>query len=796
MPPSPPRHSPSPELPPPPQFSEPEQVPTPDDEPIQVTPIRVEDLKLAQQYIDELRDAKLDGSGLSEDVLHRLRNPPRERVELDDDPNMEFSIKMFLKTTPASEKMYTEVSQLVSERFPEFEPVSHYRVENALKNITGVTSLKHDMCPNKSCVAFTGPLKDLDDCPMCGASRWNQAKLKKSKKKVAAKTFCTIPIGPQIQALFSSPESAKAMDYRRERTQQIVESATGGRLEVPSYDDFVSGSSYLSAYQNGDIKDDDVMLMLSLDGAQLYEHKMSDCWIYIWVILELSPDRRYKKHHVLPGGFIPGPHKPKNIDSFLFPGLYHLSALQHEGLRVYDANLDKVKIVTPHMALATADAPGMAYLSGLVGHMGANGCRNYCDVPSRHRDRSNHYYANNQRPNGNYSAEPHPDVDLTKHSPYFSQERYDSNLTVVMGSRSANYEDNRRDAGISKPSIFSGLKNPFGVPGMFPLDSMHLIALNIPALFLNLWRGEMAHDKTFDDKKTWDWAVLSDTGTWKNHGQRVADLLRFLPSYYDRPPRNPADKLSSGYKAAEFLVYFYGLLPALLVNLLPPLYLFNFYKLIALARIISKRSISREELEFARRIVIAFLDEFETIYIQRREYRMHFARRCMHTLWHLASETARLGPPGIYAQWVLERTIGNLKAEMRLHSNPFSNLMERGVARATTNSLIAQYPDLFTPSIHVAQGTVHLGQGYSLLKRPTSKATEPITSMEQEAYSHYAQANTLDVPHVTGLIRRGRLLLPNGHFVRTAWKEDDRPTGRTSRMIKVGLLYLQYTFSY
>ncbi|KAH7917471.1 hypothetical protein BV22DRAFT_989347, partial [Leucogyrophana mollusca] len=93
---------------------------------------------------------------------------------------------------------------------------------------------------------------------------------------------------------------------------------------------------YLNAVQQGDIKDTDTVLMLSMDGAQLYQNKQSDCWIYIWILLDLSPDLRYKKKYILPGGFIPGPNKPKNVDSFLFPGLHHLAALQREGLRVWD----------------------------------------------------------------------------------------------------------------------------------------------------------------------------------------------------------------------------------------------------------------------------------------------------------------------------------------------------------------------------------------------------------------------------------------------------------------------------
>lgn len=135
----------------------------------------------------------------------------------------------------------------------------------------------------------------------------------------------------------------------------------------------------------------------------------------------------------------------------------------------------------------------------------------------------------------------------------------------------------------------------------------------------------------------------------------------------------------------------------------------------------------------------------------------------------------------------MERTIGNLGQEIRLHSNPFSNLMQRGVAWATTNCLIAQYPQLFTPSIHVPHGTINLGNGYSLLQRPTSRLPEPIELPEQQAYARYARTNLLNPMQVTTLIRRGRVLLPNGHFVRSAWKEDQNPKGRTSRMVKVYL---------
>ena len=67
------------------------------------------------------------------------------------------------------------------------------------------------------------------------------------------------------------------------------------------YTDFFDGEAYLNAIRAGDIKRDDTVIMLSLDGAQLYRNKVSECWFYIWIILDLAPELRYKKCHVIPG---------------------------------------------------------------------------------------------------------------------------------------------------------------------------------------------------------------------------------------------------------------------------------------------------------------------------------------------------------------------------------------------------------------------------------------------------------------------------------------------------------------
>lgn len=147
-----------------------------------------------------------------------------------------------------------------------------------------------------------------------------------------------------------------------------------------------------------------MVLVLSIDGAQLYRNKASDCWIYIWIILDHAPDVRYKKRHVLPGGFIPSLGKPKNSDSFILPGLHHIAAIQKEGLHIWDASRDRVFTSYPFLALATADGPGMACLSGFVGHQGKCHCRVHCGLKGRHKRNMPQYYPVRKKPH-NYEVQ-------------------------------------------------------------------------------------------------------------------------------------------------------------------------------------------------------------------------------------------------------------------------------------------------------------------------------------------------------------------------------------------------------
>ena len=76
----------------------------------------------------------------------------------------------------------------------------------------------------------------------------------------------------------------------------------------------------------------------------------------------------------------------------IFSGLYHLCALQKEGLSVWNPVLKKEFEDKPFLALADADGPGVAYLNGLVGYHRVFGCRLYCPVKGWQKEGSTHYY--------------------------------------------------------------------------------------------------------------------------------------------------------------------------------------------------------------------------------------------------------------------------------------------------------------------------------------------------------------------------------------------------------------------
>ncbi len=750
----------------------------------------LQDLQIALQFIKDLEHASLDNGKLDQDTLHRLRNPTPQPLVIENQ-DLLFSIKLFLSTSGASQEVYNDTREAVLQRHPEDEVLSYYQIRKKVEELSGVIILEDDMCPG-SCIAYTGTAYgNLEACPKCNEGRWDPIILAASRgrKKVAQQTFCTIALGPVVQSMSRSVKGCKDMDYFYRTMKDIFKNVDFGTMQVviDSYDDFCFGSEVMDAFRRGDIGRHDTLLMFSVDGAQLYKGKKSDCWIYIWVILNLSPDLRYKKKYIIPGGFIPGPNNPKDTDSFLFPGLHHVAALQKEGLRIWKASLDEVVNSKLYFVFGCADGVGLTKLNGLCGHQAGSGCRKYCGMKGRRKGKN--YYAAHGKPS-NYTVEgcDHGDVDIQKLS--ISDEpthvRYEENLAFLLESPNiTQFKRRRLDTGIAKPSIFQGFASNcrLKIPVCFPIDLMHLVALNVPDLMLSLYTGKLACSRS-DNKDSWTWAVLRGD-VWTLHGSLVASAAPYLPGSFDRAPRNPCEKLSSGYKAWEFLIYVYGLCPALLKTVLPDQYWKHFCKLAAAMRILHQHSIKAKDLQRAVELIVDFVETFEAIFYQKRSDRIHFCRQSLHGLLHTPYEVVQLGPHPIRSQWPMERTIGNLGQEIKQPSEPYKNLSQRGVLRAQVNALKIMYPVLDKPEKGLPHGALDIGDGFQL-RRAMDSCEREIVGKEREAICQFLLEHGI-VANTIKMRKWARLRLPTGQIARSAWKENLKSLEklRIARNVKV-----------
>jgi len=356
---------------------------------------------------------------------------------------------------------------------------------------------------------------------------------------------------------------------------------------------------------------------------------------------------------------------------------------------------------------------------------------------------------------------------------------------IVASRTKAEHIRRRFNAGIAKPSIFDGIPRILDLPACFAGDLMHQPVINLAALLFDLWcaRPEI---RAPDSSSTWPWAVLTGS-VWVDQGKAVEHAGKYLPTSFGRTPRNPQEKISSGYKAWEYLYYLYGLGPGVFFNVLPISYYTHFCKLVRAIRIVYQRRIPREQVALTYKLLLEWCLEFEILYCQRKPERLHFVRQCVHSLTHLAKETHRLGPLSLSSQWAMERVIGVLGSLLAQPSNLFANLAAQAQKMAHINAMVAMWPS-FEKEQKDPRGSVDLGDGYLLLG-PREDCSPHYVSPTEEMALNYFCLGCQDAEDVDqrSVYRWGRLKLPTQQIARPRWKELERCSdmARTDRNVKV-----------
>lgn len=180
--------------------------------------------------------------------------------------------------------------------------------------------------------------------------------------------------------------------------------------------------------------------------------------------------------------------------------------------------------------------------------------------------------------------------------------------------------------------------------------------------------------------------------------------------------------------------------------------------------------------------------EFEELYYQQRPEQIHFVCQSIHHLYHMSPETIRTGPYPIYSQSGMERTIGNLGEEIKLHSDPYGNLAKISLRRCQINALTSMIPglDIRKDPQALPQGAFEVGDGYRLLKRMDS-AERRISDAEAAAIRQYftrwepaaVSPGWLKSPKI---YKWARLQIPTEQVARLLWKEE--PMEKRQRAIR------------
>lgn len=220
-------------------------------------PVEIGELKISLEYIKLLKQATLKNDFISDKLRAQMHDPPRGILRFTENRNTLLAMRIF--SSAPSRILYEQLKGAVEGRSPKIRIPSHYKIKKIIEMSTGVTSIVSSMCVN-SCLAFTGPYADCEECPECHEPRYDQIKLKQSKgtKLVPRLRWHTIPIGPVIQALHRSISGARAMRYRRDRTEKLLaEIHQTGSQCAAVLDDYCCSSNYLNFADSGDIKPED-----------------------------------------------------------------------------------------------------------------------------------------------------------------------------------------------------------------------------------------------------------------------------------------------------------------------------------------------------------------------------------------------------------------------------------------------------------------------------------------------------------------------------------------------------------
>ncbi len=248
------------------------------------------------------------------------------------------------------------------------------KTRSHVRSLSRIEPVRFACCIN-SCICYTGPYAELDECPQCGTSRL-------SKSGRARRTFSYMPLIPRLRALVSNRTYATRLQYHADEH---------AKAHMPGMTtDIFDGLHYRSLLREPVVVGDrtlphnyfsdhrDIALGFATDGFAPFKKRKHTAWILLIFNYNLPPDQRFQKDNILCAGIIPGPKKPWDADSFIYPLVRELLELAN-GMSTYDALSNSLFPLHAYVIAGFGDIPAVSMLMHMKGHNAVCPCR-MCEI--------------------------------------------------------------------------------------------------------------------------------------------------------------------------------------------------------------------------------------------------------------------------------------------------------------------------------------------------------------------------------------------------------------------------------
>jgi hypothetical protein len=298
----------------------------------------------------------------------------------------------------------------------------------------------------------------------------------------------------------------------------------------------------------------DIALGLSTDGFGPFKHRNKTAWPIVLFNYNLPPEERIHEDNWISVGVIPGPKKPADMDSYLWPLIQELLQLEI-GVKAFDALTKSLFLLHTFLIVGFGDIPAISMIMRMKGHNALLPCR-MCKIVAVRNDVSKTLYVPLDRTNFPSSVTPRSydasALPLRTHKEFMRHaEKVQTALTATASNQLATKYGIK---GIPALSALSSLSFPMS----FPYDFMHLIWANLIPNLILLWTGKFK-DIDHDNEDY----VFSKT-VWEAIGTATATAGKTIPAAFGAKVPNFASDSGAHVTAEMRSIWTMYLAPTLL----------------------------------------------------------------------------------------------------------------------------------------------------------------------------------------------------------------------------------------